>query len=179
MQISKEFTIIIKDINEAPANLRFTQDRGQLPFPQSSPRVKENSAGGTIVGTLFAIDQDQVESLKFTLDNDAGGKFRLDPESTCMNTTTTPPHTNCKTVLRVAGSLDFEVNAYEEVAVRVTDNNGLSHSQNFNISIVDQNDKPTNITLNGGLIGYVNENLDNTLVGRLEAEDEDVGQSHR
>ena len=81
-------------------------------------------------------------------------------------------------MLRVSGALDSEENAKEDIIVRVTDNNGLFHTQLFTVRILDINDRPTNITLAGGDIGYVDENRNNALVGELVTSDEDVTQSH-
>lgn len=62
--------------------------------------------------------------------------------------------------------------------MRVTDSNGLFHTQLFTVRILDVNDRPTNITLSGRGVGYITENSDNALVGVLVTSDEDVTQSH-
>lgn len=86
--------------------------------------------------------------------------------------------TICSSVLRVSGGLNSEESANEDIIVRVTDNNGLFHTQLFSVRILDVNDQPTNITLNGGDVGYIEENSNNALVGELMTSDEDVTQSH-
>jgi hypothetical protein len=60
----------------------------------------------------------------------------------------------------------------------VTDPNGLFHSKQFTIKILNVNDRPSNITLSGDDTGYVDENANNALVGDLAAVDEDANQLH-
>ena len=174
--------IIVEDVNEAPTKIEISQEGGQLPFSKNSPRVNENSQNGVVIGTVFAYDDDLVESLKFSLDSDANGKFSISGAAVCSNTSqpgAISKHTNCKTQLMVAGTLDYEVSPSLAIIVRVTDNNGLHHSQLFNVTIADRNDKPTDITLNGAYVGMVNENANNALIATLETEDEDSSQTHR
>ncbi len=97
--------IIIEDVNEAPATIEITSEQGQLAFSKNSPRVNENSAPGTIVGTLFAYDEDLVERLTFTLDDNAKGRFSLDATTPCSNSSKTSfakQQTICKVVYRAA-----------------------------------------------------------------------------
>ena len=42
---------------------------------------------GTIIGTLFSVDPDYKQTLKYQLDDDANGLFSLDPAVTCKAVT--------------------------------------------------------------------------------------------
>lgn len=70
--MEKKFTIIIKNVHEAPLNTTLTSTNGQQSFDEDNPKVDENSANGTTVGTLMSLDQDAGQHLTFTLDDNAG-----------------------------------------------------------------------------------------------------------
>ena len=152
-----------------------------MAFTNNSARINENSPIGTAVGTLIARDEDTVESLSFSLEDDAKGAFSVDSSATCINKTIigSSLQTVCSALLKVSGLLNYEKDANKSIIVRVTDRGGLHHSQMFTISVVDQNDQPTDITLNGLYVGFVNENEANTLIGTLETEDEDYEQHYK
>ena len=161
--------------------IEFVPKGGQLSFPKNAARINENSPVGTVVGTLIAYDEDAIERLSFSLDDDAKGAFMVDSSSSCSNTTVngSSMQTVCSVQLKVSGALDYEKDASRSIVVRATDSKGLHHSQMFTISLVDQNDQPTDITLNGLYRGLVNENENNALIGTLETQDEDSKQRHR
>ena len=181
LQVSKDFVIIVQDVNEAPTKIEITSERGQIAFPKNSAHVNENSAKGVIVGTFYAHDEDAVEKLTFSLDDNANGSFSVANPASCSNTTANgkSKQTVCKALLMVAGAIDFETDATKSIIVRVTDNKGLSYSQLFTVITIDKNDRPTDIWINGLYNGFVNENQDNTLIGTLQTQDEDAGQRHR
>ena len=168
-------------MNESPTTIELLAKGGQLAFTKNAARINENSPIGTAVGMLVAHDEDTVESLSFSLDEDAKGAFSVDSSATCINKTVigSSLQTVCSTLLTVSGVLNFEKDANKSVIVRVTDKGGLHHSQAFTISVVDQNDQPTDISLNGIHVGFVNENEAKILIGTLETEDEDYGQHYK
>ena len=130
---------------------------------------------------MVAHDEDAVESLTFSLDADSNGAFVVDSSASCSNTSVSgsSPQTVCRTLLKVSGMINYEKAVNRSIIVRVTDTKGLHHSQLFTVTVVDQNDKPTDITLNGLFTAFVNENENNKLIGTLETQDEDNGQRHR
>ena len=73
------FTIEVLNVNEPPIKINITDEKGQLSFSDDQPRVEENSAKGTVVGTAIAYDRDEKESLSFRLDDSAKGRFALGP----------------------------------------------------------------------------------------------------
>ena len=99
--------------------------------------VAENSAAGTIVGSLSAIDPDAGDTASFMLIDDADGLFAIDNGN-----------------LVVAGALDYETAASHQVTVRVTDSAGHSYDEAFTIGVTD--------VAEGEILGDGN---DNTLTG--------------
>ncbi|XP_068740239.1 protocadherin Fat 4-like [Montipora capricornis] len=179
LELNKTFTVVVENINEAPINISLTSALGQQTFLDEQPKVDENSQAGTVVGTIEALDQDEDQNLTFSLDFDAAGKFTVDSPVTCHNLTNIPSvKTKCSTLLKVSGDLDYEASATENILARVTDNNGLFHVRSYKVTILDINDRPSNISLAGGEIGYIDENDNFGFVGELATADEDADQRH-
>ena len=88
-QISKRFAIEVLNVNEPPVSIML-----------STAVVQENSSRGTSVGTLIAVDKDAVQTLTFNMDDSTGGKFALDKNQTCTNSTS--GGTWCQTRLLVS-----------------------------------------------------------------------------
>jgi hypothetical protein len=129
------FTIAVTDVNEAPAN----QPPSDIVLSNTS--VAENSANGTIVGALSAVDPNAGDTATFSLLDNAGGRFSI------VNGN-----------LVVAGSLDFETATSHQVTVRVTDSGGLFRDEIFTIAVTDVNEAPppaTGVTIIGTAGGDV------------------------
>lgn len=162
--MTKNFSISVLDVNEAPVSIVL-----------SSKRVQENSKRGTPVGTLSAIDSDAVQNLTFRLDDDAAGKFSVQSNRSCQSLATNG--TRCTTVLLVSGAINYEDASSLNVIVRVTDDKGLFRTELFNVTVIDVNDQPTNITLDGSKSALIPENSKDVQIDSLITEDEDQGQS--
>lgn len=180
-QTSKDFIIIVKDVNEAPVNLQIVSTQGQISFSRDSPKVKENTATGENVGMVYAYDDDTVEKLVFTLDDDGDGAFAISNKTQCSSLKKNGKHlyTGCRTLLAVASKINYEEASTRSIIVRATDTKGLHHSQQFTVEIIDENDKPNDVTLNGLHIVTVNENRNDTLIASFKTQDEDLSQNHR
>jgi hypothetical protein len=91
----------------------------------SGSTVKENAAGGTLVGLLSAVDPDAADSHTFTLLASGGGRFAIAGNQ-----------------LRVASgaSLDHEAATSHSVTVRVTDAAGASFDKSFTIGVQNVNE---------------------------------------
>ena len=163
-QMTKKFSISVLDVNEAPVTIVL-----------SSSDVKENSKPGTLVGTLMAADNDTAQNLTFKLDDDAGGKFSLQSNSSCQSIS--PTGTLCTTELLVSGDINNEDTSRLDIIVRVTDNKGLFRTEMFNVTVIDVNDPPTNVTLDGSGSALIPENSKGVQVDSLITEDEDQGQN--
>jgi hypothetical protein len=145
-EVSKNFTINVTDIadNRAPT------------APTLSARtVAENSANGTLVGTLAATDADG-DALTYTLTNNANGKFAL-------------VTANGVTSLVVNGALDYETATGHQVSVQVSDGKGGEVVQTFAIGVTNVvEDVPVGtITLDAS--GSNGINLDAYIAGQFLA----------
>jgi hypothetical protein len=121
--IARIFTITVTDANDAPININAT-----------ALSVPENSANGTIVGTVTGVDPDTTapnNTLTYSLTNTAGGRFTINPSNG---------------VVTVANGslLDFEANATHTITVLVTDGGGLTFSKSFTVNVVNVNEAPLN-----------------------------------
>ena len=117
--------------------------------------VAENSTAGTVVGTLSGTDSDAGDTSTFSIVS-PNGMFAINGNN-----------------LVVAGPIDYEGGATEQVTVRVTDASGATYDEVFNIGITDANDAPT---VTSGTTGSVAENAaHSTVVYQATATDPDAG----
>ena len=87
--------------------------------------VSESAANGTAVGiTALATDADVTDTVTYSLTDDAGGRFAIDPNSG---------------VITVADSslLDFETATSHTVTVQATSTDGSTNSQTFTVNLTD------------------------------------------
>ncbi|WP_162243979.1 cadherin repeat domain-containing protein [Pseudorhodoferax sp. Leaf265] len=120
---SATFTIALGDVNEAPLGAIADVD-------PAANQVPENAATGTPVGiTAQAVDPDGTATVSYTLSDDAGGRFTIDPATG---------------VVTVAdGSLlDYEGQAQYQITVLATSSDGSSSSLNFTVQLTDVNEVP-------------------------------------
>jgi VCBS repeat-containing protein len=99
--------------------------------------VNENSAAGTVVGTVSATDA-PTDVLTYSLVDNADGRFAIDAATGVVTTT---------------AALDHEALASAGITVRVTDHAGQATDQALTITIADVNEAPTA----SADIGAVNE----------------------
>jgi Ca2+-binding RTX toxin-like protein len=125
----------------------------------SSATVVENAADGTRVGYVSLANAK--DTATYSLVGDASGCFVVDPitgEISVVN----------------GNLLDFESASKATITVQATTSNGTV-SQTFEIAIVDQNDAPDGVSLQGGTVA---ENVPaGTLVATVAGHDPDVGDS--
>ena len=117
------FTINIEDVDEFDVA---SLDDADLTLNS----VNENELPGVSVGiTASAIDADATNSqLTFSLDQDADGRFQIDPNTGEVTTTRT---------------LDYETVSLHQITVRATSADGSTITKDFAISVGDVNDAPT------------------------------------
>ena len=83
----------------------------------------ENAAPGTAVGiTAFADDADGTDTVSYSLDDDAGGRFAIDANTG---------------VVTVAGGIDREAAASYDITVRATSSDTSTTTRTFTIAIGD------------------------------------------
>ncbi|MFO0847615.1 MAG: Ig-like domain-containing protein [Gemmataceae bacterium] len=107
--LAPDTVLIVTSANRVPTDIT-----------PAAASVAENSAPGTVVATLTAIDPDAGDTHTFTLVTDAGGRFRVIGNQ-----------------LLVAGPIDFEATPVLTVRVRSTDAGGLSVERDLTITLVD------------------------------------------
>lgn len=93
--------------------------------------IAENSANGSTVGLTAQSVDPEGSGLTYSLTNDAGGRFTIDPVTG---------------VVTVANGtlLDFETSTSHGITVRATDAGGLFSDQNFTIAVTDIGDTTIN-----------------------------------
>lgn len=153
-----------------------------MKFPKNQPKVEENSAVGTVIGTVVSYDSEPMEQLSFQLVDNADGTFSLDRDVACVNATNKTDmigaRSKCFVKLILSKAVNFETQPSYTIIMRTTDNDGLFHAQSFDVGVVDKNDRPTAITIGGLNYGIVLENQSGTLVDEMATADEDNGQNH-
>ncbi len=132
-----------------------------VPFGETLSRssVAENSAVGTVVGTVTASDLDAADVLTYSLRDDVtGGRFAINASSGAIT---------------VTGALNFEGTNAWPVTVRVADQSGHFYDRAFTINVTDVNEAPTGIALSGNSIAE--NSPGGTVIGTAAASDPDAG----
>jgi Ca2+-binding RTX toxin-like protein len=109
------FSVVGGLVNHAPTDITLSNDT-----------VAEDSAAGTVVGTLAALDVDAGDSATFVLLDNAGGRFTIVGNE-----------------LRVAGALDYEAATSHQITVRVTDSASNTYDETFTIGVGNVNEPAT------------------------------------
>lgn len=150
LSVEKVFTVNVTDLNEQPTQIALSQ-----------ATVAEQQSTGTVIGQLTSLDPDSGDTHSYELVDDAQGRFQIVGDQ-----------------LQVADGtlIDFETATEYNLTVRSTDAGGLSHTQDFTITVTDINEAPTEITLSPNAIP---ENSPaNSLIGSLSTDDPDQGDTH-
>jgi hypothetical protein len=168
-------TVTLEDANEAPRGIEMAVGGS----------VMEHVPAETVVGTISASDPDAGDRLTYSLAEDAGGRFTIDPEAGIIRVAagvdlnfedvtrryTMDPDTGLITEAGDSGAGSKQTFGHK-ILVRVTDSGGLSHDAAIAIGVTDVNESP-------GIEAKtftVKENApDGTSVGRISAEDPDGG----
>lgn len=139
-------TINLSNVNEAPI------------VTPATFSLAENSAAGTVVGTVSASDPEDFGILWEILSGNTGGAFRL--------TSLTAP------TIQVANpaALDFESTPTFTLVVKATDPLGLSGTANITINLTNVNDRPT---LAPATFTLPENSSSGTVVGTLIGNDQD------
>ena len=149
----KVFIINVEDVNDTPYDISLT-----------SNTVSENVPAGTVVGTLVASDEDGGPNYDFRLTDSSNYTDNQFFEIVGDQLVTT-------------AQFNFELKDSYSIKVQVNDGNSDgTFDKVFEISVLDANDAPTNITLTSYII---DENSGaGATVGILDTADEDVAQTH-
>jgi hypothetical protein len=148
----KVFIITILDVNEAPTNISL-----------STNIVEENRPVGTEVGVFATTDPDSGDTHTYSL---VAGIGSVDNASFGIS----------GNKLRTSAIFDYETKSSYSIRVRSTDQGGLSFEKVFNITVLDVNEAPTDISLSTNI---VEENRPvGTEVGVFTTTDPDAGDTH-
>lgn len=139
-------SIDLLDLNELPTTLNLV-----------GGTVNENSSSGTMVGQLTSTDVDAGDSSTYTLIDDAGGLFAVDPVTGEVT---------------VRGSLDYETATNHIITARITDQGGLTLDRSFVLSVLDLNEAPVLVS---GPLSLAENPATGILVGTVLASDVDAG----
>ena len=129
----------------------------------SNDTIAENATIGTVVGTLSAVDPDVGDTHTYALvagtGDDDNALFQINGAE-----------------LQTAALLDYEASGTRSVLVEVDDGLGGTYQEAFEITVLNENEAPTDINLSNDTIA---ENATiGTVVGTLSAVDPDVGDTH-
>ncbi|PKN56827.1 MAG: hypothetical protein CVU56_13990 [Deltaproteobacteria bacterium HGW-Deltaproteobacteria-14] len=140
--------VVVTDVNEAPS--------GVAVAPSS---VHESAAIGTFVGALSALDPDAGDTHQYAIIG-PGARFAI-----------------VGGFVVTAAALDHEADPVAYLPVRVTDRAGLSADALVPITVLDDNEAPTDVTLGGAAV-FEDANIGAT-IGAFAAVDPDRGDTHR
>jgi len=113
---TRTFTIAVTDVDEFDVGPISDSDA-------AAESVAENAAAGSTVGiTALADDADGSDSVSYSLDDDAGGRFTIDAATG---------------VVTVSGTPDYEIATSHSIAVRATSTDGSFSTQLFTIGVTD------------------------------------------
>ena len=113
---TQSFTINVTDVNETGVTAISDTDA-------TADFVLENAANGTAVGiTAFADDVDGSDTISYSLDDTAGGRFSID---------------NNTGIVTVAGGIDREAAGTYNITVRATSTDTSTTTRVFTITIGD------------------------------------------
>ena len=155
---SKDFSIIVVDMNEPPTNITLT-----------SHTIDENSPEGTTIGILRAEDPDNNETRQFFFVNsDNIRQFRITDDSLLQTTST---------------SLNYEEDSTFTLNIYVADKYGLSDTMDLVINVQNVNEVPTALSFvhddNDDNTIVVDENSPvGTFISTLTTTDPDIGDTH-
>ena len=169
--------IEVLNVNEPPIQIILTDEDASQSFNQSNPHIAENNKVGSTVATINGFDGDYRDILFFTLIDDSHGTFTIQSSVKCQDINQHNIKVVCKVSILLAKPVNYEVQGEHDITVRVSDQAGLYIMQKFTVTIIDVNDQPTDILINGNYLVNINEGIyTSQIIGQLSTIDEDSGQ---
>ncbi|MEJ1161945.1 cadherin domain-containing protein, partial [Prosthecomicrobium sp. N25] len=125
--------------------------------------VAETAGTGAAVATVSVQDPDGADGFTFSLVDDAGGRFTIDPATGAI-------------AVAPGAVLDHETEPSLSITVRVTDSAGHQFTRSFTIAVEDRNDEtPSDIVVTGGTIAE--NSAGGAVVATLSTVDADTGET--
>ncbi|MBK7887194.1 MAG: hypothetical protein IPJ86_07795 [Bacteroidetes bacterium] len=142
----------VSNVNESPLNVTL-----------SAAAADENQVAGTLIGALSSTDVDAGDSHTYTLVSGAGSTHN---SSFAIS----------NGQVQTAVALDYEITPVMNIRVRTTDAGGLTYEKSLTITVNDNNDAPTDLSLSSATFA---ENLSaGTTIAALSGVDQDAVDSH-
>ncbi|MCP9788457.1 leucine-rich repeat protein [Cyanobium sp. Maggiore-St4-Cus] len=150
-------TAVLITANQAPTDLTLT-----------SSGINENSAAGTVIGTLAATDPDAGSTFTYAL---VAGNGTNDADNNLVVIE------GNQVKVKSGASINFETNPVLTLYIRVTDNGnpGLPFDKAVTASVIDINESPTDLVFTSS--GVQENSPATTVIGTLSATDPDAGSS--
>ena len=143
-------TVNLTDVNEEPA------------ASDATFALAENSADGTVVGSVSASDVDAGDSLSYAItDGDPTGVFAINAATG-------------EITVADGSQLDFETSPIFSLTVTVTDSGGLTDEAAVTVNLTDVNEEPT---ASDATFVLAENSGDGAVVGSVSASDPDAGDS--
>lgn len=145
------FTINLLDRNDTPSDITL-----------SANTIVENSASGTVIGTLTSTDDDPSDTHTYTLvdgNNNNNENFIIVGDE-----------------LRSTIAFNFEATPVQYVYIQTTDASGDSYTKQFVVNVTDANDAPTDLAITGTTVSE--SATASTLIGSLSTTDADNADTH-
>lgn len=148
---SKQFVINIVDSNDAPTNVIL-----------SNNTVDENLPANAFVGMIYSTDADANNTFTYSL---VSGNGSTNNNSFIIRNDS----------LLTGALFNFEAKSSYSIRLRTTDNGGLWYEKQFEVTINNANDVPTDIALSAN---EINENrLSRSFIGNFSTTDQDVANN--
>ncbi len=152
------------DATSYQSRLEFTTTANTPPVinDQSLPNLDENSANGTVVGTVLAGDPDAGDSLSYSITAGNGaGVFAINPSTGQI---TVADNTN----------LNYEATSSYGLTVQVEDSGTLTDTATITVNVTDVNEAPS---ASDDTFSLAEDAANGTVVGTVSASDPDAGDS--
>jgi hypothetical protein len=143
-------TVGLTNVNEAPV----VSDQGFS--------LAENSANGTVVGTVIASDVDAADTRSYAITGgNTGGAFAINPATGEISVAN-------------AAALDYETTPSFALTVQVTDGGGLTDTATVTVGLTNVNEAP--VVADQGFTAAENS-ANGTVVGTVASSDVDAGDT--
>ena len=177
-QVTKNFTINVIDVNEPPVEV-LLQSKKRTQVNNTTLSVPEDVSPNSIIADVVIQDSDSISNLIIRLDNTYDDTFNINNSiASCSAVTgsSSKAKSKCVTSIRLNKALNFENRQSFNLTIRILDR-GHSAVRKFTVDVIDTNDPPTDININGKKNVGLLENQKGITIGKLETTDEDVKQS--
>ena len=173
--------INVEDENEPPIVVIFSPNSQVTLHNKTEIRILENiTTTNYNIGKFVVYDEDYIQFIEAELLDTFNGTFSLPNTSqfSCMNSTDHGAQSKCDIDIFLNKNLDFEARSIYSIDIKILDRN-YSIQYSFEVSVIDCNDAPIGILINGIRTASIYENSFGATVGWLTTVDPDSEQQHK